>query len=722
MLTRLRSSHQTIRQRHGRSSAIFVCIILSTTSSLLKAQQSIPPGSLSYFGGVSFSNNLSAATIYAYDGAYQCGVFQHGSGGAPSYYVGIESPINDTWSVGGKLQYANLSTNFITSADPTPQAPHAYLNGQYVSINRNRLFDASLSMLSLSAMISYQLFPHLEISSGPFAGYFLRHSFSETESIVSPANARYVENSLTTRPIENGGLSVHPQYGLELGVSYDLPFQPNFTLRPSFSAILPFTSVTTISGQFAGAWRIFPVGLSLGLVYHAPESPQEIPVGPSLAVQDRLPNAPTPAPKRVAGARIVDDAPGTRFRPMLNVSIKAFGVEKDGREIAEPVLSVERMHVTEVYPMLHYVFFDDGSAKIPDRYYHETPESKDRFNEKDLFTANALEIHHHVLDILGKRLHDNPGTSVTLIGTRSEHSPGDSIRSSTISRTRAETVASYLNQVWGIAKDRLLIRSHNLPDAASDDHNAFGEAENRRVEIMPSSPELTAPLWTERIERIATPPHISFTPEIVTNEGVRSATILVKQGGRILQTFDALTGGSTGEYLWTLDDRSMPERRDSLTYTFTVVDSMGDSATASGVIHLRQEQRETTKHQSDTARDKELERYSLILFDYSSSQLDKRQSERIVNTMAESITPSSNVTLTGHTDKTGDDAFNDRLANQRVSRAAEMLSTELQQLGKKRPAMLVESRGSRDLLFDNAIPEGRVLSRTVRALIENDEK
>ena len=166
----------------------------------------------------------------------------------------------------------------------------------------------------------------------------------------------------------------------------------------------------------------------------------------------------------------------------------------------------------------------------------------------------------------------------------------------------------------------------------------------------------------------------------------------------------------------------MPERRDSLTYTFTVVDSMGDSATASGVIHLRQEQRETTKHQSDTARDKELERYSLILFDYSSSQLDKRQSERIVNTMAESITPSSNVTLTGHTDKTGDDAFNDRLANQRVSRAAEMLSTELQQLGKKRPAMLVESRGSRDLLFDNAIPEGRVLSRTVRALIENDEK
>jgi hypothetical protein len=49
-----------------------------------------------------------------------------------------------------------------------------------------------------------------------------------------------------------------------------------------------------------------------------------------------------------------------------------------------------------------------------------------------------------------------------------------------------------------------------------------------------------------------------------------------------------------------------------------------------------------------------------------------------------------------------------------------MLQAELKKLGKREPDLSVESHGSRDDLFDNSIPEGRVLSRTVRALIENE--
>src|SRR5947208_1404281 len=101
------------------------------------------------------------------------------------------------------------------------------------------------------------------------------------------------------------------------------------------------------------------------------------------------------------------------------------GVNDDGSEVAEPVISVERLHVTEVYPMLHYVFFDDGSSQIPTRYHQRSANARSGFNEHDLFTAGAMEIHHHLLDILGKRLAENPTTSVTLLGTRSLHSAGD---------------------------------------------------------------------------------------------------------------------------------------------------------------------------------------------------------------------------------------------------------------------------------------------------------
>ena len=51
--------------------------------------------------------------------------------------------------------------------------------------------------------------------------------------------------------------------------------------------------------------------------------------------------------------------------------------------------------------------------------------------------------------------------------------------------------------------------------------------------------------------------------------------------------------------------------------------------------------------------------------------------------------------------------------------AAQMLRAELERLGKPASGISVEWRGGRDELFDNSIPEGRMLSRTVRATIEN---
>jgi outer membrane protein OmpA-like peptidoglycan-associated protein len=166
----------------------------------------------------------------------------------------------------------------------------------------------------------------------------------------------------------------------------------------------------------------------------------------------------------------------------------------------------------------------------------------------------------------------------------------------------------------------------------------------------------------------------------------------------------------------------VPNAQDSLLYVFSVIDSSGDTAQASGVIRLRKQTSDITRHAGDTVLDKQLERFSLILFDYSSSQLDKKESETVVKDMASAIKDRAHVTLTGHTDKTGDDAFNDRLARDRVTRAAQMLDAELKKLGQKPPPLAIESRGSRDDLFDNSIPEGRVLSRTVRASVENEMK
>jgi outer membrane protein OmpA-like peptidoglycan-associated protein len=496
------------------------------------------------------------------------------------------------------------------------------------------------------------------------------------------------------------------QFGVAIEASYSMPIEPHLALRPSLNAFVPFTRIDP------SLWN-FSLNASLALEYHldnifGPEpmtlavEPARLPVPP----QSALPTPTIIPPKKT----------------MLTVSVKALGVEKNGKEVEEPVVSIERMHVTEVFPMLHYIFFDDGSSDIPSRYYHSTSATRSQFHEKELFTANALDIHHHVLDILGKRLAEHPDAGITLVGTRSEHSENDSLANNLIGLARAKSVQDYLIHVWGISTDRIHLRGRSLPEAASDDHNAFGQAENRRVEIIPSSPIITAPLWTERIERVATPPQINFEPEITANAGIRSATISVYQHGRILYRIDALDSTSNS-YNWTIDGHSMPDdapsAEDSLRYVFTAIDSLGDTAQAGGVIHLHREHRDTSHHAEDTTGGKQLERYSLILFDYSSSTLDKKESDAIIREMATAIEKGSNVVLTGHTDKTGDDAFNDKLARERVGRAEDMLEAAVKQLHRPQVPIVTESHGSRDNLFDNSIPEGRVLSRTVRATIEN---
>jgi outer membrane protein OmpA-like peptidoglycan-associated protein len=684
--------------------AVWCCTLLAISSSVI-AQSS---GPATYFIGSSYSENIANASIEAYDNeGTKCGVFEHGKGNAFQYFGGITFPLKGAWSIEGKIAYKNFSSVLTTAADSTGHMPEIYVNGAYQSVSRERAYDVKLGAIIGSALLSYSLIPKLQLSGGLFLGTYIKHSFAQSEQITGPSNAKYSETSLSRIPIDQSTSLAVPSLtcGAEVGISYELPFQPRLTFRPSIGATIPFNAVA------GGKLYIIQPVASLALVYHPSVSVQAPP--PQFA-WDSLLTTPTPP------AAVNEE----KKKSVLAVSIKAVGIDQDGNEVAEPTLSIERVHVTEVYPMLHYVFFDDGSAEIPARYHKHSVATRNSFDEKTLYTANALEIHHNVLDILGHRLAESPHASITIVGSRSEHSPVDSLKGTSIAGARAIAVKDYLVSVWGISPSRLHIKARDLPEIASDDHNPFGEAENRRVEILPSSADITAPLWTERIERVATPPRINFEPEITTSAGVdiKSAFITVKQGDRILRQFDASTDTVSSDYSWTLDERTMPDRRDSLTYVFSVVNSLGDTAQASGIIHLRQKTRDITKHETDTTLDKELERYSLILFDYSSSQLDRKESDRIIHDMASTIGLSSTVRLTGHTDQTGDDAFNDRLSRDRVTRAMTMLDAALKQLGKSKPAMSVESRGSRDQLFDNSIPEGRVLSRTVRALIESEKK
>jgi outer membrane protein OmpA-like peptidoglycan-associated protein len=677
---------------------LLALLVLAATSS---AQTSAPRAStLSFFAGASLAQNYSTASIPAYDGSTACGIFTSGVATRPGFNAGaLLSPVSFPFGLRVSASYDDLSSSFVTPADANGSAPLAFRlsDHTYIPIARERSFDASLSMLALHALAAFDLFSGLGMNAGVYAGLVTRHTYAEGERIVQPSDAVYDENRLSHRSIGAGDLATHSlQAGLEAALHYDFHFQRDLWLEPRLEYRFPFTS---LSDRSTSAWRISPAAAGLAIVYRVPARDEQ-PVF-TVATWDSLIRSTPPA------------QPPAKPLPVLAASIAV--LDTAGAPILDPKLEIERTHVVEVFPMLHYVFFEDGSSEIPPRY----DIAGEFTGESELAGLDALDIHHHILDVIGKRLSEKPTATITITGTRSEHAAGDA-RATMLAQERAKNVARYLEDRWKIPASRVRVVARSLPEAASDDRTPSGQAENRRVELTSNDPSITRPVTVERIERTATPPSFNFEPRILASAGVRSATITVRQGRRVLMTANAITGAVQDEYVWSLDDRSMPDTRDSLVFELQVQDSTGQTAVATGSIHLATSERDRYVHRSDTALSKDVHRYSLILFDYSSSQLDKRKADALMTEMARTVLDSSQIRLTGHTDQTGDDEFNEELARQRVERAAQILAKRLAEFGQAAHPIAIESRGSRDHLFDNSLPEGRLLSRTVRAFIEHD--
>ena len=170
---------------------------------------------------------------------------------------------------------------------------------------------------------------------------------------------------------------------------------------------------------------------------------------------------------------------------VLRVAVRTVGITESGEEIAEPVVAIENIRVTDVSPTLNYVFYDDGQSELPDRYNKFSTQSETRgYSLASFYKLDALGIHYEILNIIGKRLQDHPASKITLTGTRSFHSDGDSVNSNNLSLQRAANMSRYLEDVWGIGASRMKVKSRALPEQPSDESTVTGQQENRRVEII----------------------------------------------------------------------------------------------------------------------------------------------------------------------------------------------------------------------------------------------
>jgi outer membrane protein OmpA-like peptidoglycan-associated protein len=591
--------------------------------------------------------------------------------------------------------------------------------------------DATISSIGLEPSLGVRLFDDLFLNVGVRGGTYIAQRYTQEERIVDPSDAgTYLdENGNETHSrVRNASAGDLPHTESLLlqgvaGISYELALNSRRTLllAPEVSYALSFTDVVKDLN-----WKANGLRAGLALKYSpAPTPPKPIRYD-TLIVRDTTSQqtASVTAPRLTLLRRTSSsgelEGPDTivvqttvresylhetPMPPPMTCALTVSGVGDDGSQGPIATLKIEEFLSTIAHPILNYVFFDRNAPQLSARYTRLTPEQATGFRPEDLYNANTLNVYYTMLNIIGQRLRKYPNAVVTLTGCNMDQEEEQG--NIELSRQRASAVRDYLMNVWGIDGSRLRTEAVNLPTKRSNPLTPDGQAENRRVEITASIPEILDVLVVDDTTRTSTPPIIRLAPVINSVQGVSAWEITVAQHGTPLKRFNG-TGTPPASVDWDLanDQEHIPRFNEPLIITLNATNPAGENVTCrmelpTQVITVQQKRENRTG-------DFTIDRYNLILFNVGESGITPAN-QRVIDLVKSRLKPNSELTIEGFADRTGNAGPNQRLSANRARMTAEALG---------RPNATIRGIGEQRLLQTNDVPEGRFYCRTVQILVK----
>lgn len=562
------------------------------------------------------------------------------------------------------------------------------VDGKSTEVTFEHQISSKISSIALEPHFGYKINDNLFSYIGFRLAYLTQKEYSQIERIIKPGDRGvFKEEGTRTRNYYSGEIPEASNFHLSLnaGISYELPLlqDTSIILAPELFYSFLVTSIVKDLG-----WRIHTFGAGVAVKYKKPPPPPPPPPPPILA-----PYPPYPLP------------PG---KPEISANVKAMQLDSNNNVLNGFDIKIEDFVSYNMRPLLNYIFFDHNSAEIPIRYKRLTQLETKNFNLSKLHSLEVMPTYYHVLNIIGKRLSENPDAKITIIGTNS--GIGEEKNNTELSRRRAIAVRDYLNSTWGIQDAQMQISSRNLPKEASNMDEAGGEEENRRVEIVSDNYLLTEPVMTIDTVRQIKSTTLRFIPEINADAGLSQWKLTLNQGNTLLKEF---SGASTlpSELKWNISTNSSdaPVSKEPINYVLSARDHFGNSISTPQasipVFKLTIDQKRKSRIE-----DREYEYYSLILFDFGKHSLGKEH-RRVLDFIKNRIKTNSDVSIYGYTDRIGDELINKRLSEKRAKEVADKLNIKNAK---------VAGIGEEELLFDNELPEGRFYCRTVKITIETE--
>ncbi len=621
--------------------------------------------------------------------------FDAGIGTSP--YFGIQGDIpfwgdQSKWTVVPRLGFTHYSGRLNWTQYDSTRTGSIVREHQFLHV-----LDVSVSAINFSTLFSYHPIGGLQFAVGPELLTLFRSNVTRHVDVVQPGDliagsTSHVEQSgvIPKRRVFSAGLL--GSFGFEFPLSKKLRAIPEVAFDLPFAGLSPNFNATSVH-------------LGVGLQFDLTPRFEEIL---------------TYIKRRVAIIPDVAVAPidTTPHRPTLTASIDAYAIEKNGDSSRVLTISIQEVRSRSAYPILNYIFFGEGSSSLPDRFvkYATNADALAFFKGADeRHDIKLLDLYKETLNILGARMLKSPKSTITLTGCTSNS--GVEANRIDLAKARAETVKKYLTEIWKVEPTHIRTLARLLPERPSPTNIEQGAEENRRVEIEVSDPAVLDPVTVLKTERLATPPNIRIIPRIVADTTVLSIHTAISGGGKELLSSESGAKATSDRKVWRLDEEVLEQLSDSLYLTLDVRDAAGSDVHAHRGIPLSITHVTTEKKEG-------LSRFSLILFGFDEAGLGSKNQRvlgRIVHVMS-ALNPNQ-VSVVGYTDEMGDPQHNEVLSRERAEAAAGEIGQMMARL-KLPPleSILTEGRGSREVLYDNALPEGRFFSRTVNVTIEGSAK
>ncbi len=618
--------------------------------------------------------------------------FGNASGGGFTAGALVEIPFSDKLALSLR---AAFSTNNAELQAPEPQrigvlsadgSSVTFFDGQIgYSITptlTNVVFEPLLAITPFDGALA-----NLRFLAGVRAGLYLSPKYVQVEKLLQPSDATALfQNGSKERNSVSGDIPNAQAFNLSAvaGIGYDIPIpigEQSAALIISPEVLYSYNFTPVVTGL---SWNVDVLRAGVSVRYMLPIPP--------------VPPPPPPPPPPI---------------PKLEAHVQAFGIDTLGVESSLVKIRIEEFVSRQLYPMLGFVFFDANSSAMLEKYNRykkdvgSFDDEVDNFSQR-FYNSDMMKVYYDVLNIIGNRMKDKPKTKITLIGCNDNS--GSEEGNLSLSYQRALTIRKYLTDIWDVDTSRVGIKVRNLPELPTKSVDSVaGSQENRRVEIQTDFKELLEPLLVYDTLAACSIQKIRFKLSSKAEAGYAKAKLRSVQGSKELTIYQS-PGKDEDSYVWNIADDfvHLPRTEEEMVFTYQVTDTRGEAVEDDGNVPV--EQVTIRKKRANKVKDRTVDTYRLISFDFNATGVGERNGKIIKEFIKPNIAANSRISVVGYTDRLGNGDLNQRLSDGRSKSVADAIGNN----GK----ITSFGVGARKPLYNNETPEGRFYNRTVEVRVE----